>query len=320
MIFRNVIDFLKVIYAKILGKKIALCDIGDVDGILSAAIFKKVYRNSIIILRAPAQVIRSKWIKLFTWDFVADLPCPGKVIIRADHHITNKPCAKIEFYDPNAPCSVILAAKAFNLENDFEVSKWIKIAIETDTANIVSEEAKLLDLAVRYAGYKEKLYIINKIVNLGIENSLKDEKIRKIINRGIEAMKIIQEISSKLPNEEILTIYSPCKLPISYRQLTIEIQKKKNVKFINILVKLGYRTYRLYCGSCKESNYDCTVVAKALGGGGHKFAAGAQFKVCVFRPREGLYRFIRVCKNYLNVDKLSLYVIDKDLNIREEII
>jgi len=114
---------LQALKAKILGKKLALSHEEDADGIVSAALFLRKYPEAILVLGRPQEIKRDKlnWINLFTWDFVADLPCPKKAKIRVDHHKTNTPCAEIEYYDPEAPCAAILALKALKLEND---PKW----------------------------------------------------------------------------------------------------------------------------------------------------------------------------------------------------
>ncbi|WP_243669231.1 hypothetical protein [Vulcanisaeta sp. JCM 16161] len=70
----------------------ALCDSGDVDGITSAALFLRKYPNGVVVLAAPSEVYRSWWIKRLFWTFVADLPCPGKVLIRL---ITTEPISPV---------------------------------------------------------------------------------------------------------------------------------------------------------------------------------------------------------------------------------
>jgi len=165
-----------VLNAKILRKPLALCDIGDLDGVGSAALFLRRYRNGVVVFMAPNDV-KKWWVRAVTWDFVADLPCPGKVRVRADHHRSNTPCAEKEFYDPDAPASAALAIKALGLEND-EVAKWIvERAVESDTAKIVTEEARALDVAARVANYAEKLALARLLAEQG-PDSLKSELVR----------------------------------------------------------------------------------------------------------------------------------------------
>ncbi|WP_243665752.1 hypothetical protein [Vulcanisaeta sp. JCM 16159] len=201
---------------------------------------------------------------------------PGKVLIRADHHRTNKPCAKVEFYDPEAPCSALMAMKALDLENDLIANNLVKVAIETDTANITSEEAERLDLAVRFASYPEKIFIVKNLAINGLQ-SLNNSRIGRLIERGYRAKRLMLEIADKIPIKDVVNIYSSIDLGISYRQLTIELQHR-GAKMVNILLRLSRRTFRYYCGADRDSPYDCTQVATKLGGGGHKYASGAQYK------------------------------------------
>ncbi len=296
--------FLSALWARLINRPLALCDSGDVDGITSAAIFLRKYPKGHVVLAAPSEVTRSRWIRSFFWTFVADLPCPGKALIRADHHRTNKPCAKVEFYDPEAPCSALMAMKALDLENDPVVNSLVKVAIETDTASISSREAEELDLAVRFASYSEKMYIVRNLALNGLQ-ALESPKMRALIERGSRAKRLMLEIADKIPIRDIINIYSPIDLGISYRQLTIELQHR-GAKMVNILLRLGRRTFRYYCGADKDGPYDCTQVATKLGGGGHKYASGAQYKSSIMNPHKGLELFINTLKEYLNVNKLEV--------------
>ncbi|ADY01801.1 MAG: Fis family transcriptional regulator [Vulcanisaeta sp.] len=302
--------FLSALWAKLSNRPLALCDSGDVDGITSAALFLRKYSNGIVVLAAPSEVNRSWWIKRLSWTFVADLPCPGKVLIRADHHRTNKPCAKVEFYDPEAPCSALMAMKALGLENDTVANGLVKVAIETDTANITSKEAENLDLAVRFASYPEKIYIVRNLAINGLQ-ALSNAKIRNLVERGYRAKKLMLEIADKIPIKEIINIYSPIDLGISYRQLTIELQHR-GAKMVNVLLRLSRRTFRYYCGADKNSPYDCTQVATKLGGGGHKYASGAQYKSPLLNPGWGVEAFINVLKAYLNIDRLEVLELSRN--------
>ncbi|WP_069807275.1 Fis family transcriptional regulator [Vulcanisaeta thermophila] len=305
--------FLTLALAKLSNRPVALCDSGDVDGITSAALFLRKYPRGVVILAAPSEIYRSFWIRSVFWNFVADLPCPGKALIRADHHRTNKPCAKVEFYDPEAPCSALMALRALNLEGDPVANDLVKVAIETDTANITSREAEELDLAVRFASYGEKLYIVRNLAVNGLR-ALGDAKIRELVERGLRAKNRMLEIASKLPINDVVTIYSPLNLGISYRQLTIELQRR-GARMVNILLRLGRRTYRYYCGADKDGPYDCTQVATKLGGGGHKYASGAQYKVSIFNPGMGLTLFINTLKSYLNTKELNVVILNSNGSI-----
>ncbi|AAL64620.1 hypothetical protein [Pyrobaculum aerophilum] len=298
---------LRALLAKLRGRPIALCDVGDVDGLASAALFKKRHPEGVVILVGPSDV-KKWWVRAFTWDFVADLPCPGKAKVRADHHVTNKPCAEAEYYDPNAPAAAVLAAKALGLENDAVAKELVEAAVQTDTANITDQRVRLLDLAVRYAGRGEKYAIVDLLAVRGLA-ALEEGPLKKLAERGIERHNFLLKIAELLPLEESLFIYSPVRLGISYRMLTIELEKR-GVQFVNILVRRGYRTYRLYCGAHKEGRYNCAEIASKMGGGGHKFAAGAVIKAPIYNVTKPIYALAELLKP--NV----VYVLGKCDNIK----
>jgi len=301
-----------VIKAKVFRRPLALCDGGDFDGISCAAIFLVKYPNGEVVFGGPTDV-RRWWVRLIKWDFVADLPCPGKAKVRADHHVTNTPCADEEFYDPEAPCSALMAARALKLEDNDVVKELVRIAIETDTANLESEEARKLDIIARASNYQEKKLVAHVLSREGLK-ALERPEIKSILERGGRMAKLVEELASKIPVEEHLVIYSPRKLPISYRALTIRLEKR-GARLVNVLVRLGYRTYRLYCGAPKEGGYDCTKVAIRLGGGGHRYASGATYKAPILSPSEGFERFIRAVKEYLGVERLRVYTLNTDLSV-----
>ncbi len=303
-----------VLLAKASGRPLALCDVGDFDGVGSAAVFLRARPDGAVVLAAPSEV-KKRWVRLVTWDFVADLPCPGKAKVRADHHRTNSPCAEREYYDAEAPCAAILAVRAMGLEGDPIAESIAAIAVETDTANIRTEEARLLDAAVRAASYGEKLYIANILAREGL-NALKDDKLMGLAQRGLKISEVVMDVASKVDVSEAVVLYSPRRLPIPYRQLAIELERR-GAALVLILVKRGYRTYRLYCGARRETNYDCTKVAVALGGGGHKYAAGAQYKSPFYRPGEGLDRFLSVARAAAPPGT-PIYVLRDDYAVQKE--
>jgi hypothetical protein len=137
---------------------------------VSAALFKRRYPDAFVVLAHPSSVQRNPLYRLVTWDFVADLPCPGRVKVYADHHVTNKPCAEKSFHDPRAPAAALLALEALGLSEDLEARRLAELAVETDTANITSEEAELLEAAVKGAGYVEKLKLVEELARKGGES------------------------------------------------------------------------------------------------------------------------------------------------------
>lgn len=284
---------LRALLAKASGRPVALCDVGDVDGLASAALFKRRYPHGVVVLMAPSDV-KKWWVKSLTWDFVADLPCPGRAWVRADHHVTNKPCAEADYYDPGAPAAALLAARALGLDGDAVARELVEAAVQTDTANITDQRVKLLDLAVRYSSEEEKYAVVDLLARRGLA-AVEEEALRRLAERGLERDGLTRKIAEALPGDEALFIYSPRRLGISYRALTIELEKR-GARFVNILVRRGWRTYRLYCGAHRDSRYNCAELAARLGGGGHKYAAGALIKAPIYDLTRPIYTLAGLVK------------------------
>ncbi|MCD6458832.1 MAG: Fis family transcriptional regulator [Thermoproteales archaeon] len=302
---------LQALKAKILGKKLALSHEEDADGIVSAALFLRKYPEAILVLGRPQEIRRDKlnWINLFTWDFVADLPCPKKAKIRVDHHKTNTPCAEIEYYDPEAPCAAILALKALKLENDPEMVRLVKLAIQTDTANIKEDDAWDLNDAVKGAGYKGRLWLAQALAREGL-SALKNDRVKKWIEKNRRRREKTEKIAALINVKEITLIEFEKDIDISYRGLCA-ILEKRGAKFMTVIVpKDG--VYRPYIGASKDSTFDASIVATRLGGGGHKVAAGARVE-----RKEKIYEEL---KRYLRRERLEITVIKENLKTLKKVV
>ena len=302
---------LQAIKAKIKGKKLALSHEEDADGIVSAALYLRVHPDAILILARPQEIRRDRfsWFNLFTWDYVADLPCPKKAKLRVDHHKTNTPCAEIEYYDPEAPSAATLALKALNLENDLEMVRLVELTKQTDTANIVDEEAWDLNDAVKGSNYEGRVWLAYELARRGLD-ALKDERVKPWIEKNRRRRKLTEEIAAKIEVEEVTLLEFEKDIDISYRGLCALLEKQ-GAKFITVIVpKEGI--YRPYIGASRDSSYDASIVASRLGGGGHKVAAGARV-----RTKERIYEEL---KKYLNREKLKLTLITSDLNFVRKLV
>jgi len=306
---------LQIFKAMILGKRLALSDISDVDGIVSAALYKRKYRDSVVVLASPVDVNKSLIIRSTRWDFVADLPCPGKVRVRADHHITNRPCAEREFYDPNAPCAALLTLRALNLRDKLSNS-LVKIAIQTDTATIEDEEADLLNLAVKGADYSGKLYIIERLAEVGLE-ALKDERIKTYIERARIVKEATEEMASRIEIMPITVAVFLKDLKLLYRYLSILLERR-GAAFTCVIVPKGIMKIRVYLGARHDANYDVSVMAKTLGGGGHRCAAGAT--ITALRVKKRIEEILRELMIYLSTNSLVVQEVHEEHIIKRRII
>ncbi|MEM1509436.1 MAG: DHHA1 domain-containing protein [Thermofilaceae archaeon] len=276
MVRSSIYRALSICKALVTRKPLALCDIGDLDGLTCAVLFKMKYREGVLVLASPSDVKNSRILRAVEWTFVADLPCPGKAVLRADHHATNTPCARQEFYDPRAPAAAVLALKALGLEDFKQAERLVKLAVETDTAKIESNEALALNDAVKGAGYRGKLRLAEMLSTMELEKVLSNGEVKKWIERYSKVRLATEKLASELPDVEHFVAVFEKNMQISYRYLSILIERK-GAKFTAIIVPRSFSMIRVYLGSSDQA-YDVSMLAGKLGGGGHPFAAGASIR------------------------------------------
>lgn len=298
-----------IIKAKLTKSELALVDEGDPDGIVSGALFKMRFPRGVVVTAYPPEIKSNYLIRAIRWDFVADLPCPGKARLRADHHLSNTPCAAVEFYDPNAPASALLALKALGLEENPTASKLVSLAVETDTAQITSQEAMDLEAAVKGADFKGKLHLIEVLAKKGVD-ALNDEKVKEYIERYRKNKSRTEEFAALLqpPPKEVIVFFKK-DYKLSYRYLTILLEKS-GADFTFILVPKGLFRYRVYAGAKPESSYNAASIVEPLGGGGHKFAAGATFRS--ISSANALKKVLPLLKQALGRDSIDIIVVEDD--------
>lgn len=285
-----------------------MCDISDMDGIVCAALFKMVHRKGVVVLAAPPDVRRSPLLRRVRWSFVADLPCPGKAVVRADHHASNSPCAEQEFYDPSAPAAAVLALKALGLEGDEGARRLVELAVETDTARIKSKEALTLNDAVKGSGYGGKLRLIDLLASKPLEEVLNDPFVLEAAKRYEEVRRATEELAAELPAEEVFVATFKRRLRLSYRYLCI-LMERKGSKITAVLAPQWPFSLRVYLGS-SSPGYDVSKIAEKLGGGGHPYAAGASLS-CLSR-RRCVESVLAEIAGYLGRERLKVFVVGED--------
>ncbi|RLE84951.1 MAG: Fis family transcriptional regulator [Thermoprotei archaeon] len=308
----EIIRLSQIFKALITRKKLALCDKGDFDGIASAALFKRKFKEGVVVLASPYEVRTNPLIRAVKWYYVADLPCPGRAFMRVDHHETNVPCAELEFHDPRAPASALLALKALNLEDDSLAVEIVKLAVETDTANVSSREALFLDSAVKGSDYLGKIYLVEKLSEIGVK-ILEDERVKKWIEIHTKKLKFTKEIVNKLKMRDVMILIFEKDIGLDYRYMCILLERK-GAKMSLIVVPKKFFKVRLYAGARPESGFDAAIVAKMLGGGGHRYAAGATFRSFT---KKGIDKAISTFKRYLAQERIKVFIINGNKEIRE---
>ncbi|MEM0023304.1 MAG: DHHA1 domain-containing protein [Thermofilaceae archaeon] len=306
--YSTLLRLITILHAKLLGRPLALCDISDLDGIACAALFKMRYPEGLVVLASPSDVQRGRLLRLVDWTFVADLPCPGKALIRADHHASNKPCAQHEFYDPAAPAAASLAVKALGLDHNPFARKVVELAVETDTARIVSAEALALNDAVKGSGYRGKLRLIDLLASRSLEEVLADAGVRASIERYRKVRKSTEELAERLPPNKFFIAVFKDDLKLSYRYLCI-LMERRGASVTALIVPKGLTSLRIYLGSASR-DYDVSKVAAKFGGGGHPYAAGATVKS--LRRGFAVRRILDELADFLGVEKLNYLLISKE--------
>ena len=296
-----------VIKAKLLNRPLALCDISDVDGIVCAALFRMRYPRGEVVLAAPSDVRGGRLLRSVEWTFVADLPCPGRALIRADHHASNPPCASREFYDPSAPAAAVLALRALGLEGVRRAERLVALAVETDTARIASPEALALNDAVKGSGYRGKLRLVELLAARPLEEVLSDPKVSEAIERFKGVREATERLAAELPPLELFVAVFKEDLGLSYRHLCI-LMERRGSKLTAVVVPRGAFTTRVYLGSASR-DLDVSKVAVRLGGGGHPYAAGATLR-SLTRGR-AVERILLELKRFLGLESLDVVLIDR---------
>ncbi|RLE79055.1 MAG: Fis family transcriptional regulator [Thermoprotei archaeon] len=288
------------LYAKISRKLLVLSHEEDVDGIVSAAIALKKNPSAVLVLAKPREIehptFSSKWISWVTWDIVADLPCPPRTIMYVDHHRSNIPKARIVYHDPEAPAAAVLMAKAMKLEDDKEVKKLIDIAVQADTARIVSQEAWDLNDAVKGADYRGRVFLARKLAEVGLK-VLELDNVKEWISKSRRIRENTKKLADSIEVEPVMIVRLLSKLDIYGRALAIELEKR-GAEFTCIIVPEKNNLLKLHFGS--RGKYDCSIIAKRVGGGGHLRAAGATIRV---KEEENLYQLLKI---YLGVSRITV--------------
>lgn len=291
---------LKVLIAKALGRKVGLAHDGDADGVVCATLFFKVYPRGVLILAEPYEVqsrSRWNWFNWFTWDYVADLPKPGRVRTYADHHPTNAPEDPLPFYDPTAPSAAQLAIKALSLQGDAEMVKLVELANECDTATIVSPEAWNLNDAVKGAKRSEDRVKLAKLLSREGLKALKRPEVEAWISANKAKRERTLELAGKIPIQSRLFVKIGEGMDVSIRNLMITLENR-GASFTCIITPRNGR-YKVHLGCRKDSGLDCAKIAATLGGGGHRYAAASTVK--------DLREALRLIAQELKLERIPLY-------------
>ncbi len=200
---------------------------------------------------------------------------PSVFVIQLDHHATNLYYGAMNYVDKSMPsaCSVLVEMfKQLKIKFDAEVSRRLLLGICTDTGFFAYDSSPLIAM-------KQAVFLIEQGVDYYNEIS---RPIR--LSESLGAKKLFALLINNIKvNERGRFAYSHVslqetkKMGLSSSELRGGIralQDLKNVDFVFTLTEVeGYIK-----GAFRSSaNVDVSLFAKALGGGGHKTAAGFYF-------------------------------------------
>ena len=213
-----------------------------------------------------------------TWDMVTgakDVERPkGLTIVTIDHHFTNDEFGDINLIDPRVTSAAELLYKVLNdwgVELDQETSTALLAGIISDTG------------AFRYTGVsKETLLTASDLISKGAN---KEKIIFNIFNNlEMNVLKMVGEMINKLEKDEEMK-FCWCAIPLElyekfgkpdgakeYASNTF-IQSIRDTDFGIIMVEVEEK--KLSVSFRSRTGFDVSKIALALGGGGHKAAAGA---------------------------------------------
>lgn len=304
----NLLRGLAILKAKVLSRKLALSHSGDADGIVSAALYVMSNPSAEIVLAEPWDVDKGL-INMVAWDFVADLPCPRKAKLRVDHHATNQPKAKLEYHEVAAPSSAAVALKALNLEDNALAQQLVALANECDTASISSADAWDLNDAVKGGSYRDKVKLAKLLAREGV-SALRRSELRELIERNKSRRLATYALADKLPVSQVMVLDMEDGERYSVRGLMVELEKRGAQ--LTCVITPRRRGFKLHVGARGDSQYDSSQLAAKLGGGGHRWAAGALIK-----DKE---RALRTIKEFTGLNELKVLKIAEGNLIQEYVV
>lgn len=258
----------------------------DCDGICSAALILLKFPNAKIKFLNPRSIFKVDE----EFDLVVDLPKPKKCKVNIDHHKSNLERLKNEgslapqdIIDPEAPAAALLLMKYLNLEKNEKAREIVEIAVAADTARH-TEETLILDKIIKASeNNEEDLLRIAKILAEKGKDFLSDEWLKerqKSIETELQKIKVSLEnfVASLGINSGFVIIDEVDAIPYHSAKDIAHILLDRGCDAVAVLyrditepskIRISIRVRR------DSDALDAEKVAKKLGGGGHKKAAGA---------------------------------------------
>lgn len=192
--------------------------------------------------------------------------------INIDHHITNQNFANLNIVEPEASSTGELIYKIldyFNLELDAFTAQGLYAAIVTDTGNFRYSNTRPYTFEV-CKSLVEKEFDFNRLnveifQNKSFEKLLLLNKIFDTLSLRFEGKCAIVKLSEALKNQLAFEEYDTDGV----------VEYVRDIKGVEVVVFIKHMSRNEYKISMRSKNdFDVSKIAVALGGGGHKKAAG----------------------------------------------
>ena len=192
--------------------------------------------------------------------------------INIDHHITNQNFADLNIVEPEASSTGELIYKIldyFKLELDAFAAQGLYAAIVTDTGNFRYSNTRPYTFEV-CKSLVEKGFDFNRLnveifQNKSFEKLWLLNKIFDTLSLHFEGKCAVVKLSEALKNQLALKEYDTDGV----------VEYVRDIKGVEVVVFIKYMDQNEYKISMRSKNdFDVSEVAVALGGGGHKKAAG----------------------------------------------
>ena len=266
---------LRALEARLAGAKLGLSHGSDADGVVCAALFLRRHPGGVVLFADPWEIRPTWrcWLNWLAWDYVADLPCPFRARLHVDHHRTGRPCAKQEFFNPEAPSAASLAIEALGLQGDEAAIKLVELANECDTASIRSKEAWDLNDAVKGSSLEDRLILARLLAAEGVD-ALTHPAVRSWIEVNRARRRRALDLADRVEVKDYVFVKLAVddeRFPVRTFMLTLE---ERGAKLTCVITPRRGR-FKIHLGSRHDSGIDCAELAMKVGGGGHRYAAGA---------------------------------------------
>lgn len=199
---------------------------------------------------------------------------PKNKTLNIDHHKTNTFFANMNYVDPDQPsnCSILINLfQGWKINFDNELSNRLLLGVYTDTYGFTKNKTAIknaLFLIENGADYPGIIDIIKYNVPFNIAKYFAKITENYHITKFGE-YKIGSSVMSKKDTEKLKLNISDIRLGPKYL---------KTIAGVDLLFTLAAKDNIIKGSFRSKKNIDTSLIAKELGGGGHKFAAGFYLK------------------------------------------